>query len=143
MHRTAADVRPPHGQLPVPFDQIAASYVVNACGGALTIWPFRVVLTGIDTDKSYRRAKTKKHSLAAQLAAERKKNRELRAELQSRRERDARDAEEEGWRAVALVACALAVVVSTAWVARWWGHHRIRQRLNSEHRSRKNHVSTM
>jgi hypothetical protein len=25
------------------------------------------------------------------------------------------------WRAVALVACALAVVVSTAWVARWWG----------------------
>ncbi len=25
------------------------------------------------------------------------------------------------WRDVTLVACALAVVVSTAWVARWWG----------------------
>jgi hypothetical protein len=47
--------------------------------------------------KTRRPAMPKKPSLAAQLAAERKKNRELRAELKSRRERDKRDAEEERW----------------------------------------------
>ncbi len=47
--------------------------------------------------KTRQPTKTKKPPLAAQLAADSKKNRELRAELKSRRERDLRDAEEERW----------------------------------------------
>ncbi len=45
--------------------------------------------------KTRQPTKTKKPPLAAQLAADSKKNRELRAELEIRRERDARDAADE------------------------------------------------